>query len=212
MSSIDFPGKWRRFSPSQLLTLSRFCANEEEFVGFTGRKNCSAIYIWRLCTQEIELNLVEKELFLEQFLKFINNPIYVIRDRKTSSYVKIDQLTIGGSPLTTKKLEDLNKLSNSKAWRKYLMKYLDSLSPFFPPIYIGKTTNLFKRISSHLSGSSNLLKYFEEEVGCDVSFLEMQYLEVGENLEFDYVDVELLGLLENIAQKLFFAPSVIRQG
>ena len=172
-----------------------------------------AIYAWRRSLDPPSHALRDGEqlvLWIEAVLEF---PIAELRDRKLSHYANLRHLRIGGQPLTGVKADTMAQIARSQKWRTFLGKYLRSLAPFCPPLYVGETANLPARIRDHLRGETGFGSQVEAAT-LEWTDLELHFCSLGparEESDSSHAKARRT-LLELILTSLSLAAFVERAG
>ena len=81
-------------------------------------------------------------------------------------------LQLGGGGLSEEKALTLDKLSEKRQMREYLIGFIESLSQFAQVLYVGRSDNLRRRTREHLTGITPFSKYVEETLGLAWSGVE----------------------------------------
>ena len=93
--------------------------------------------------------------------------------------------------------------------RKFVVDFVQSLSIFTAPIWIGQTGNLCQRVKQHLDGTTELISYVKT-LGIDLSDLQFHYLPISS--ENKSISTDFIELLEMISQRILAPFGTQRPG
>lgn len=150
-----------------------------------------------------------KEGFTETFKKDLFASKFPTRTGFIKPYFEVSIGSFSG--LSRGKIKELEQALENDSFRAHIQKLLDLSIMFQAPLYIGKSSNVRKRIETHLTKDSPLQ---ERLLQCDLSIkdtalLVMPMQEDSEN-ELKTMDDELL--YEEIFSRLFNPPFNLRIG
>jgi hypothetical protein len=121
-------------------------------------------------------------------------------------------LQFGGGQLTVEKENTLAKISSNRRRRELLVAFLESLSEFMHPIYVGQSNSLSKRVKQHLRGETGLFDYLHDMLGLEWTDIQYKYLALSKS-EIASPEVKaLLELFEFLAQRALAPYATERAG
>jgi hypothetical protein len=120
------------------------------------------------------------------------------------------------------KEDSLRKFASNETFRQHVLTLLENSLLFQQPMYIGKATNLYNRIRSHLREGSKLRERFNLAghnidqcrlllVGMPPE-LSSQYDQQNSDLESELPEAESEQLVEDILSRLFLPSFTLRYG
>lgn len=174
--------------------------------------NLPAIYIWRRDltvppgasgSAKATLRWVEEQL---------SHPAASISATTLTHCTRLDGITIGGLGLTPEKTATLSSALENSGKRAVTLEYTQSLSDFLPPIYVGKTERLAKRVRQHLRGETSLQEYIQGPMGIAFDDVRLTYLKVSDTTPLSDASRRYLDALELIAQRLLVPFGTDRPG
>lgn len=126
--------------------------------------------------------------------------------------VRTDGINIGGGELPPDKLRMLDEVSHTAKKRRLLLRFIEYLSCFTPPIYIGQANDLQRRVREHLDGNTSLQSYVHQTLGLTWQDIVFFYLRTAPAPEATDAPTEeaFRELLELTAQRLL-APFAVRR-
>ncbi len=122
--------------------------------------------------------------------------------RSLSHCVWADGMQVGGGGLTDDKEETLKSIATNSKLRRIVISYVESLSEFCPPIYIGEANDLSERVKDHIRGDTALLPYVEGLLHLQIQDLQFQYFVTNKNPDVSVEAKAIQELLEIIAQRV----------
>jgi hypothetical protein len=125
-----------------------------------------------------------------------------LEKKQLSHCAWLDGFQVGGGGLTIEKLNVLDACLAVPSKRHLLVDYVETLSQFMPPLYVGQTVNLRVRVLSHLRRETGLDRYVREVLGLDWQDIDFRYLVMSQSAELSNEARALLELLEMIAQRI----------
>jgi hypothetical protein len=179
---------------------------------------CQAIYLWRRDFSP-PAHVVQSGVVMADWLeKCLSWPFAKLGPQSLAHFVQLDGITIGGGGLTDIKRETLDELLRHESWRRFIQKYLASLTQVAPPLYIGEASNLETRVRDHLHGRSQFGAAILKQ-GVTWDGLQLAYLRVGAPQDEPDSDEpseskakDRRTLLELIAARLALAGATSRPG
>lgn len=161
----------------------------------------SGLYLWRKRVSCSASTASTPEECAEWLLSLAKQPTGVLREQELSHCVKLDGITVGGGGLTREKKNTLPLATSSRAMRVRIVKIMESLTQFMPPIYIGETNNVCKRVSQHFRGETGLEAYVKDSLGLRWLDLEFHYHQLSRSQSVSDDARRVQELMEFIAQR-----------
>jgi hypothetical protein len=129
-------------------------------------------------------------------------------------FMRTDGINIGGGDLPIEKLKELTDVSHEPKKRRQLLRFIELLSCFTPPLYIGQANDLRRRAKEHLDGNTALYAYVHETLGLTWRDIVFFYLKTSPSVEVGAADSEeaFRELLELTSQRLLAPFGVRRPG
>jgi hypothetical protein len=177
--------------------------------------DCQAIYIWRRCLTP-PVALLDNPASLCRWIELMTSkPFGLIENKVLTQFATLKNLALGGSGLSSDKVDSLKRYVAKPAGRRFFANFIRELSPFCPPIYVGETNNVRRRVQEHILGLTDLKETVEQKLSLTWTDLDFYYLGLG-TLEAEGSDSltkkELRTLLEMITSQMIFAACVKRSG
>lgn len=173
----------------------------------------SGLYLWRRRFKAPSAGHPSPADLLQWISDLADQPAAATGPRAVTHCVSLADFRLGGGGLTDAKRDTLRQLSSSPKIRAYICEYVEGLSDFSAPLYIGQTSNISKRVVQHLNGETGLLSYLENRLGLGWDDLEFRYLVLSSRPdEQSRAGAELNELLELIAQRLLSPFGTERAG
>lgn len=132
--------------------------------------------------------------------------------RPLSHCVWLEGLQIGGGGLTDEKTGALESVTGSASGRDVLATFIETLSQFSHPVYVGQADDLLKRIRQHLAGETDLQAYLSETLGLSWPDLDLYFVVLSPNTARSEGSRKVLELFELIAQRLLAPFGTRRPG
>jgi hypothetical protein len=126
--------------------------------------------------------------------------------------MRTDGINIGGGELPVEKMRELCDVVHVPKKRRQLLRFIELLSCFTPPLYIGQAKDLRRRAKEHLDGNTSLYEYVHETLGLTWRDIVFFYLKTSPSSEPAAAESEegFRELLELTAQRLL-APFAVRR-
>ena len=138
-------------------------------------------------------------------------PSAMLAERSLSHYLFLHGISIGGTALTEDKLETLRNWVKEGQSRKWLLDMVQNIARLTPPLYVGETDNLARRVKDHLRSKTDFSIMLQEKLRLDWQSVELWYYEVPE--DFLKVDAKARRtLVELIVARLTIAGCTSRPG
>jgi hypothetical protein len=134
------------------------------------------LYLWRRRYVASQADVLGPEEFVQWVIELCRQANARLPSTTISHCVHTDGIRIGGGDIPQDKLRVLENISGQATKRRHLAKIVQELSAFTPPIYVGETNNLRRRLREHLDGSTGLYSYVNNVLGLDWADLDFCYL------------------------------------
>lgn len=169
--------------------------------------NSAAIYMWKRNLAPPWLAQHSRQEMYDWCKKLVETPSGVIEGAQISHSLKSLGFELVGK-LDAKK-DSLNEFLSTPEHRKWAFKFLQDLEPHTPPIYVGQTQNLEKRVRSHMSGVDGFGKKISEHSNLSWDDLHLRYCIVTGKVE---VTKKYIEAMEYITQVLTISGYTTRAG
>ena len=170
------------------------------------------IYLWRRNFNAGTSIVGSKVEFIKWLEKVTSQPNAVIDATQITHCVQSAGYFVGGGGLTEEKQTSLDRLANNPKFRRMLQRYIETLSDFTPPIYIGEADSLLSRVKNHLSGDTNLQTYVEDKLGLSWKDLTFQFFVTSKHKKVTDDKKSKQELFELISQRLLAPFGTRRPG
>lgn len=172
------------------------------------------LYVWRRRYTAHQADVFSADEFVEWIISLCRQANAKLPSTTISHCVHTDGIRIGGGELPVDKLRVLQAVSEIPTKRRHLAKIIQELSAFTPPIYVGETNNLRRRLREHLDGSTGLYSYASGVLGLDWVDLDFCYLNTSPSVTdvSNDTDEPYRQTCELIAQRLLAPFAVKRPG
>ena len=171
-----------------------------------------AVYLWRRRLVAPSSCLSSAETFRDWVMETVSIPAAHLTRRPLSHCVWTEGLQVGGGSLTGDKEQTLHSISGLGAQRRLVVDYVESLTEFTPPIYVGTAVNLKSRVSQHLRGETSLIGYVETQLGLSWTEIDFRYLVLSASAELSDDARSLLLLMELVTQRVLAPFGTDRPG
>ena len=171
-----------------------------------------AVYLWRrklLAPNSCHSSHSACQDWVKQV---VQPPAASLTRRPLSHCVWTNGLQIGGGELTPEKQETLNRVCSQSDRRRVLIDYIETLTAFTTPIYVGQATDLRKRIAQHMKGETALYEYVKDQLHLSWDDLELRYLPLSKSTDLSENARLLLQLLELVTQRVLAPFGTERPG
>ena len=166
------------------------------------------VYIWRRKFLGPTGGAINVDIFKSWVRELTSQPVAMLDKTQLNHCLFVEGVQVGGGGLTPKKEETLNGI-DSTGMRKFVVDFVQSLSIFTAPIWIGQTGNLCQRVKQHLDGTTELISYVKT-LGIDLSDLQFHYLPISS--ENKSISTDFIELLEMISQRILAPFGTQRPG
>ena len=171
-----------------------------------------AVYLWRRKLVAPSSCRSSQEACQEWVKHVVGAPAAALTRRQLSHCVWTNGLQIGGGELTRQKQQTLEEVSVQAERRRLLIDYIEALTEFTNPIYVGQALDLRKRITQHLKGDTGLYEYVTKQLRLSWNDLELRYLIVSSSIHLSEDARLLLQLLELVTQRVLAPFGTERPG
>ena len=115
----------------------------------------SAIYVWKRLLAPPAQVVGNGVLFSKWLADAVKVPSAKLPRTELAHFLALDGVSLGGSPLTDEKLLTLRDWMTDGPSRRWLVSVLASITDLAPPLYVGESEDLPRRIKEHLAGESD---------------------------------------------------------
>jgi hypothetical protein len=144
------PGIWQTYSGQELEDM--FLRSED--LG-TLLPRGSAVYVWRRHLTPPSEIAGNGALFARWMAEAVKVPSAKLPRQDLSHFLSVDGVSLGGNPLTDDKVSTLREWLIDAQSRKWMAKFVGSVSDLAPPLYVGESDELPRRIKEHLNGDTD---------------------------------------------------------
>ena len=171
-----------------------------------------AVYMWRRRLLAPSSCLSSADACHDWVRDMVSVPAATVSPRRLSHCVWTNGLRIGGGELTHEKQRTLRSVSIQPSQRRLLADYVEALTEFTAPIYVGQTVDLRHRVTTHLKGDTGLSEYVETQLGLSWNELDLRYLTLSGSTDLSDQARQLLELLELVTQRVLAPFGTERPG
>lgn len=171
----------------------------------------SAVYAWKRKFRPPNGIVSDPIAFAAWIASIVRTPSAILSQRELSHYLLLHGISIGGLSLTDAKLSTLKAWTADPKSRRWLLSMVQSIESLAPPLYIGETDNLARRVKDHLAYRTDFAVTLRDKLNLAWQDCELWYCEVPD--EFLGVDAkERRTLVELIVARLAVAGCTSRPG
>lgn len=171
----------------------------------------SAVYAWKRKFRPPAGILSDPVALAAWIATAVKTPSAILPQRELSHYLLLHGISIGGAPLTDDKLDTLNVWATEPKSRRWLVSMVESIELLAPPLYIGETDNLARRVKDHLRNSTDFSLMLRDKLNLQWKDCELLYCSVPD--EFLLIDAKARRtLVELIVARLTIAGCTSRPG
>jgi len=200
------PGTWESVSG---LELERAYVGQDRMTENVPAR--SAVYAWKRKFQPPSGILSDPVALAEWIAKTVKTPSAILSERELSHYLLLHGISIGRAPLTDDKLNTLSAWTTDTKSRRWLSQMVQSIGALTPPLYIGETDNLARRVKDHLGHKTDFSMTLRDKLNLTWQDCELLYCLVPE--DFLKIDAKARRtLLELIVARLTVAGCTSRPG
>lgn len=140
----------------------------------------TAVYLWRRVIRRLPGCTASSSACMDWLRSTAAIPVAELGPVALSHCATLKGLSIGGGGLTQTKedAEAVHFVHNAK-FRDYVVGFAESLSIFTPPLYVGQTDSLRRRVREHLAGASGLREYLQDTLGLSWQDTELFYVKTS---------------------------------
>jgi hypothetical protein len=171
----------------------------------------SAVYAWRRKFRVPDNAYSDPQALVDWIALTLKTPTAIVSEKSLSHYMQLHRLTIGGKPLTSDKIETLKNWSQDIASRRWIIDTVQSISDLVPPLYVGETDNLARRITEHIRGKTQFSSTLSEKLNLDWKDCTLVYCRLPDSFIDANPDARRT-LIELIVSRLTIAASTSRPG
>ena len=199
--------RWKSVVGGELLEAGKGATTLDDLLD-----DCQAVYLWRrriVAPRHVASNSHQLSQWLDRALAV---PYSLVGPSQITHYITSRGFAIGGGPLSVAKQVTLKPISVDPSLRVMLGEYVASLSDFTPPLYVGETGNVRRRVREHMNGETQFSQTLQLEIGLGFSDVVLYYLNLGPSTDGEEDKHASRTLLEAIACRLTLAGNVRRIG
>jgi hypothetical protein len=111
----------------------------------------SAIYAWRRLLTPPSSVASNPALLTRWIAECVKIPAAKLPRQDVAHFLSLDGVSLGGSPLTEDKLATLKGWLTESRSRKFVADVVASITELVPPLYVGETDDLPRRIKEHIA-------------------------------------------------------------
>ena len=115
----------------------------------------SAIYVWKRHLVPPAQIVANGALFAKWISECVKTPSARLPRQELSHFLALEGISLGGAPLTDDKLSTLRDWMGDGRSRKWLAQVVTSVGDLAPPLYVGESEDLPRRIKDHLRGETD---------------------------------------------------------
>ena len=191
------------------LELERAYVGDERMTEIVPRG--SAVYAWKRTFRPTRGLADDPAALVAWVAATAKTPSAVLPEQELSHYLLLHGVSIGGAALTEAKLQTLVAWAAEPKARRWLIAMVESIGSLAPPLYIGETDNLARRIKDHLADKTDFSSTLHEKLGLSWQDCELCYRLVPEDqLATDAKDRRTL--VEMLVARLTVAGCTSRPG
>lgn len=135
----------------------------------------SAVYLWRRdLTPPLYFVQDSKRMF--KWIKDSLSTSYVeLGEKRLSHFLRVTGISLGGGSLSKSREEILMKFLEKKEGREWMRKFFIGLNVVVPPLYVGETNNMAKRVREHLRGETHFSQILQNKLNLSWDKLTLWY-------------------------------------
>lgn len=142
----------------------------------------SAVYAWKRKFRPPARIAADPMGLAEWIAETVKTPSAILPQRELSHYLLLHGISIGGAALTDEKLSTLKDWVTDAASRRWLLAMVQSIETLAPPLYIGETDNLARRVKDHLGTKTDFSLILRDKLHLTWQDCELWYCIVPEEL------------------------------
>jgi hypothetical protein len=171
----------------------------------------SGIYAWRRKFAVPIAAASDGQALVDWVGRLVATPSAVIVDKPLSHFLQVHKITIGGRPLTHDKIETLREWAQDISSRKWLIEIIQSISEMCPPLYVGETDNIARRVKEHITDATQFANTLRDVLNLNWDDCSLHYCSVPTGLLSNDPKAKRT-LIELLVSRLTIAPSTTRPG
>jgi hypothetical protein len=173
----------------------------------------AAIYLWRLNLKppaDVIQNAHQMSSWIADRLTI---PLAEVAGVSLTHFLHLCGIAVGGGSLSEAKERTLKQWLRGAGSRQWMRGFFASLSEVAPPLYVGETDDLARRVRDHLRGDTHFAEALENKLKLSWTNLTLSYCAVPPTLSSNDGDAkELRTLLETLVARLGLAGWTVRPG
>jgi hypothetical protein len=171
----------------------------------------SAVYAWRRKFRAPPGIAADPVALASWIAATTKTPSAILPEKELSHYLLLHGISIGGAALTESKLLTLATWAAEPKSRHWLLSMVESIGALAPPLYIGETDNLARRVKDHLGDKTDFSNTLLHKLKLTWQDCELNYCPVpAELLTTDAKDRRTL--VELVVARLTVAGCTSRPG
>jgi hypothetical protein len=115
----------------------------------------SAIYVWKRLLVPPAAIVANGALLTKWLSDCVKVPSARLPRQELTHFLSLEGVSLGGSPLTDEKISTLREWMADNQSRKWLAKVVGSVGDLAPPLYVGESEDVPRRIKDHLGGKTD---------------------------------------------------------
>lgn len=140
----------------------------------------SAVYAWKRRYRP-PAGVVSDPVALSDWVaKTVEIPSAILPRRELSHYLLLHGMSIGGAALTDDKLSTLQAWTTEQRSRRWLLELVQSIEALAPPLYVGETDNLARRVKDHLGNRTDFAVLLRDKLNLTWQDCELWYCLIPE--------------------------------
>ena len=160
-----------------------------------------AVYLWRRRFSAPSGCISDAKTCESWISEVSSQPLGRVRRKSIAPCLWTEGLQVGGGGLSPDKQNTLEAACAARSQRQVLVNFLEGLSDFTQPMYIGQTNNLKVRVKQHLCGETGLQSYVFDTLGLSWDDIQFRYINLSKSKKMSAEARALQELLELIAQR-----------
>ena len=171
----------------------------------------SAVYAWKRSFRAPR-GLASDPVSLARWLaETTKTPSAILPQKELSHYLLLHGLSIGGAALSEAKLQTLEEWVKEVKCRRWLLEVMESIGALAPPLYVGETDNLARRVKDHLGYKTDFSITLRDKLKLSWQDCELWYCLLPEEL-ITVSPKERRTLIELVVARLTVAGCTSRPG
>jgi hypothetical protein len=169
-----------------------------------------AVYSWHRRFRPPAPEHQQAEEFAAYVLSEIARPHAVPRQARVGPVYRVHLESERSLP--EGKIADLLRFCADLTFRRELHALLaDHADTFAPPLYVGRTRSLRKRLHQHFLGETGLRERLQT-AGIEITTARVRYVDLSALYDENEDDDAAIAVIEDVLSRLFFPPFTVRYG